>query len=312
VESVYDQTQDGEKHNPWGDGVKGQAIYDAQGHFSWMIMSANRPKADTSPRIPVGQAIAFWGTYTVNDEAKTLTTHIERSTFPQWNGGGGTVSIAFPTEDEFQYTVTKPLPDPTLGPIVPHLIFKRASTFAQQKEAVDPQIVEQLNANGKKFAEAVNNNDAAAVAALYTEDAVFVTDRGPVHGRQAIEKWWADTFKAVHPKNYIDKTDPSSLRVVGTADTIRVAGEWNETLQGKNGEPIQAKGYWSDILVREGDDWKIQVVWQRGAPRLVRPSLYDTVGSGSGNSPLHHEVSLIGVTCLGGLRGKISIINMRP
>jgi hypothetical protein len=56
------------------------------------------------------------GTYTVNDEAKTLTFTIERCTFPQWDGGGGhTVSIAFPTEDEFHFTVTKPFPDPTLG-----------------------------------------------------------------------------------------------------------------------------------------------------------------------------------------------------
>jgi hypothetical protein len=101
-------------------------MFDAQGHYSWMIMSANRPKADTSPRIPVGQAIAYWGTYTVNDEAKTLTTTVERCTFPQWDGGGGTVIITFPTEDEFQFTVTKPFPDPTLGPIAPHLHFKRA------------------------------------------------------------------------------------------------------------------------------------------------------------------------------------------
>ena len=36
------------------------------------------------------------------------------------------VSIAFPTEDEFQFTVTKLFPDPTLEPIAPHLIFKRA------------------------------------------------------------------------------------------------------------------------------------------------------------------------------------------
>jgi hypothetical protein len=127
LDSVYDQTQDGEKHNPWGDGVKGQAMFDAQGHYSWMIMSANRAKADTSPRIPVGQAIAYWGTYTIDEAAKTFTGHIERSTFPQWDGGGGTpVSIAFPTEDEFEFTVTKPFPDPTLGPIAPHPIFKRA------------------------------------------------------------------------------------------------------------------------------------------------------------------------------------------
>jgi Lipocalin-like domain len=126
LDSVYDQTQDGVKHNPWGDGVKGIAMFDAQGHFSWMIMSANRPKADTSPRIPVGQAIAYWGTYTIDEAAKTFTDHIERCTFPQWDGGGGTDNIEFPTDDEFHFTVPKPIPDPTLGPFAPHLIFKRA------------------------------------------------------------------------------------------------------------------------------------------------------------------------------------------
>jgi hypothetical protein len=66
-------------------------------------------------------------TYTVNDEAKTLTTTVERCTFPQWDGGGGhAVSISFPIDDEFQFTVTKPFPDPTLGPIAPHIYFKRA------------------------------------------------------------------------------------------------------------------------------------------------------------------------------------------
>ena len=49
LDSVYDQTQDGEKHNPWGDGVKGQTIFTSDGYFSWQMMSANRPKADIIP-----------------------------------------------------------------------------------------------------------------------------------------------------------------------------------------------------------------------------------------------------------------------
>jgi hypothetical protein len=40
--------------------------------------------------------------------------------------------------------------------------------FAQQKDAVDPQITEKPNAIIKAYDEAVNNNDAAAIAALYT------------------------------------------------------------------------------------------------------------------------------------------------
>jgi|SRR5215469_9223579 len=139
--------------------------------------------------------------------------------------------------------------------------------FAQQKDAVDPQTLAQLDANGMKYAEAYNNNDAAALAALYAEGAVFITNRGPVYGRDAIEKWYADNFKAVHPKNYSWKEAPNSPRIILTADNIlyflptliRSEGEWSVTVQGKNGEAVPAKGYSSVILVREGDDWKIQV-----------------------------------------------------
>jgi uncharacterized protein (TIGR02246 family) len=128
---------------------------------------------------------------------------------------------------------------------------------SEETMKIDPQTIEQLHANSKRFVEAFNNNDAAAVAAFYTEDAVLATSIGPVYGRQAIEKWYADLFKAVHPKNYIEKRDPNSLRIIGTADNIASIGEWSDTLQGQNGEAIQAKGYWSVIETREGDVWKM-------------------------------------------------------
>ena len=132
LDSVYDQTQDGEKHNPWGDGVKGQAIFTSDGHISWQMMSANRPKADTSPREPVGLVVAYWGTYTVDEAAKTYTVHLERCTFPQWDETDGTLNLAFPTENELNITTTQPIPDPKMGSFVPHLNWKRASTPSNQ------------------------------------------------------------------------------------------------------------------------------------------------------------------------------------
>ena len=57
-------------------------------------------------------------------------------------------------------------------------------TFAQEKEAVDPQIRQQLDALAKKFDEASNKADAAALAALFTQDAVEVAPEGLVYGRQ--------------------------------------------------------------------------------------------------------------------------------
>jgi uncharacterized protein (TIGR02246 family) len=53
----------------------------------------------------------------------------------------------------------------------------------------DPQLRQQVvAAKYKKYDEAFNKNDAAAVVGLFTEDAVFVTPTGPVYGREAIEK----------------------------------------------------------------------------------------------------------------------------
>jgi ketosteroid isomerase-like protein len=131
-------------------------------------------------------------------------------------------------------------------------------TFAQQRDTVDPQIIEQLVAIGKKYAEAVNNNDAAAVAALYTEDAVYVVDTGPIYGREAIQKHWADAFQKMHFSNLFNKRDKYFPHAIGTDGNVMWGnGEWGATVQGKDWGPVQVTGYWSNIYRREGDTWKI-------------------------------------------------------
>jgi ketosteroid isomerase-like protein len=55
-------------------------------------------------------------------------------------------------------------------------------TFAQQTNAPDKQDVQQLHAIGEKSDEAFLKGDAAALASLFTEDAVLVNDTGPVYG----------------------------------------------------------------------------------------------------------------------------------
>jgi uncharacterized protein (TIGR02246 family) len=133
--------------------------------------------------------------------------------------------------------------------------------FAQQNAMVpDRQVIEQLGVLGQKYHEAYANNDAAALAACYTWDAIIVTPQGPVYGRDAIENWYADELERRHPKNHVDKVDPDSVRLIGTAgDTVWANGEWRETSQDPNGGLIEGKGYWSSIYVREGDTWKIRL-----------------------------------------------------
>jgi ketosteroid isomerase-like protein len=137
--------------------------------------------------------------------------------------------------------------------------------FAQQTNTPDPQLREQLDALAKKNEQAYNNGDAAALAALYTEDAIEVTDQGPVYGRKAIEKHFVDLFQKIHFSNYIVKADQYSPHIIGTAGTEAWSnGEWSATIsatiQGETFGPIQLKGYWSAIRAREGDVWKTRVL----------------------------------------------------
>ena len=161
----------------------------------------------------------------------------------------------------------RPLVAATL--IIPALTISFAvPTFAQEKDANLQQAFQQLEAAiGTKYDEAINKNDAAAVAALFTEDAVFVTDKGPVYGRQAIEKQYAEWFKGAHASDNIGKRDPNSVRTVGAADNIGIAsGEWSTTWQAQGQKPVQENGYWSAVDIRVGDDWKILMLTYNVTP----------------------------------------------
>jgi len=132
--------------------------------------------------------------------------------------------------------------------------------FAQKKNTVDRQIIERLDAVGEKMNEAWNNNEAATLAAAYTEDAVLVTDTGLVYGREAIERYYANLFKQVHISNHFSKRDQYSPHMIGTAGIGAWSnGEWSLTYQVNGGAPVQLKGYWSTIYVSQGDAWKRQM-----------------------------------------------------
>jgi ketosteroid isomerase-like protein len=92
----------------------------------------------------------------------------------------------------------------------------------------------------------------------------MVTDTaGPIYGREAIEKYWAGAFKQFHFSNHFSKDDQYSPHIIGTAgNEVWRNAEWSATVQGQNGGPIQLKGYWAGIEVREGDAWKKRMlIW---------------------------------------------------
>jgi uncharacterized protein (TIGR02246 family) len=143
---------------------------------------------------------------------------------------------------------------PMVVAIVSLAIDLAVPTFAQQKDTVDPQIAQQIRLLAMKFHEAINRNDAAAIAALYTEDAVNVLPGGSFHGRQAIEKGWARVFQSWHPSNDIDKFD----RFKAVGNEVRTSGSWSDTVYPTGGAPSNREGIFTWIMVREGDAWKIR------------------------------------------------------
>ena len=144
--------------------------------------------------------------------------------------------------------------------------------ISQERGIADPQTTEKILAIGMAYDEGENNNDPAAIAALFTEDAVMVTRGGPVNGRQAIEKWYTDRFQGWHSKNHIMKFDGNAAHLIGTTgNELWATGEWSDTGQGSTGDPRTIKGYWAAIYNREGDVWKIRMQMWNITPAPVAP-----------------------------------------
>jgi len=143
----------------------------------------------------------------------------------------------------------------------------RAKTFSRDLIG-DPKALDEFGVLATKQEEAFTNKDAAAVAALFTEDAVLVAPDGIFSGRQAIEKRYEDTFQRWP---FTQFNDPRDCHLKAIDNAVWSYGEWGGTLQGEAG-PVFVKGYFSAIYVREGDDWKMRILTLTEHPRPAPPA----------------------------------------
>ena len=91
----------------------GVAIFEANGRFALSLVRSDLPKIASNNRDTgtpdenkaiVQGSIAYFGTYSVSEADGTVTLHIERSTFPNWNGTDQKRLIISLTSNEFKYT----------------------------------------------------------------------------------------------------------------------------------------------------------------------------------------------------------------
>jgi ketosteroid isomerase-like protein len=131
-----------------------------------------------------------------------------------------------------------------------------APAIAQEQNAVDSEVRQQIEAAVLKYQEACNNYDAAATAALFTLDAVEVVgsemaDAGSLaSGREAIEKRYATHFASSPSK--------SSLKLV---QVYAIGSEVCAVSEFSRHRFRVGKGYQATIYVREADDWKIRMAY---------------------------------------------------
>ena len=125
--------QDGKKTDLYGPNPQGQLIYDASGHVSVIVTRSDLPKFASSNREAgtpeenkaiVQGSLAYFGTYSVSETDKTITSHIVSSTFPNWNGVDRKTSFNV-SGDELSITVISG-PSTSIGTGTAYLVWKRA------------------------------------------------------------------------------------------------------------------------------------------------------------------------------------------
>jgi uncharacterized protein (TIGR02246 family) len=149
--------------------------------------------------------------------------------------------------------------------------------FTQQKNTADSKIVQQRDLLGVpkaiddfgalslKLEEAFKENDASAIAALFTEDGILVASDGMFSGRQAIEKRYDDLFQ----QSPITTVSGQRYQLNAIDDAVWSVGKWWSTNQTETGPKFEG-GYWSAIYIHEGDDWKIRLLTLAERPKPSR------------------------------------------
>ena len=93
--SVDTVSSDGSRVPMYGPNPQGLASFDSNGRYILLTARSGKPKFASNNRMEgtpeeykavVQGMIAHFGRYTVNETDKTITFHIETSSFPNWNG----------------------------------------------------------------------------------------------------------------------------------------------------------------------------------------------------------------------------------
>ena len=120
---------DGSKLRQFGSDPKGINVFDANGRFFVMIASADNLQIASNGRSQknfeedglIVESIAYYGTYTVNEDVTVISLHLDASTFPNQVGTDQKRIITSLTADELKYSSPA-----AISGVQVHQVWKRA------------------------------------------------------------------------------------------------------------------------------------------------------------------------------------------
>ena len=127
----------------------------------------------------------------------------------------------------------------------------------QENNTVDPQVRKQIEELTVEYDKAFNENDAAAIAALFTWNGVETGPEGQAFGQPDIEERYGAMFQ-LHPTNHLSKL----IQVYAIGSRVCAITKWTARQKKDTSQPMLLReGYIVTVNVREGDVWKIEMLY---------------------------------------------------
>lgn len=156
-----------------------------------------------------------------------------------------------------------------------------APAFADDAMSISKQI-------NDRWLEAYNKGDAAALAAIYSSDAVLLPQGSPqpIIGQANIRKFFDGWLQQKLDNGSIPITEAKML----DPNTILTAGTWSGEVPATKSTPsVQVGGTYLGIGVKEGIEWRLRAdTWNMMPPPNAQPAAAaasTTMSSGSTTPP---------------------------
>lgn len=104
----------GEVVFPWGEDPRGQLVYTREGRMSAHLMASPPDPADGSGG---RRDLSYWGSFSVDPDAETVTHHVTGSSAPGWPGSDQIRSFQFLGADRLLLSAPR---GPSSGATAPH------------------------------------------------------------------------------------------------------------------------------------------------------------------------------------------------